>query len=148
MLLILLWLPILMTVTALAVDGAQLFLARLRLQSAVDLAALAAVQSLDWDRLAEGEVVLLEKESEDAVREYLHANLVSFTDELPVGVWVWIVNAAPGDPGVHPITGQEILYPTVVVRCKVPAPGSLLRSWDQSPVLTAEADASIRPRQD
>lgn len=148
MLLILLWLPVLMTATALAMDGGQLFLTRIRLQSAVDLAALAAVQSLDWDRLADGELVLLEGESEDAVRDYLHQNLISFTNDEPVGVWVWVVNAHPGDPGIHPITGEEILYPTVIVRCEVRAPRSLLRSWDQGPVLRAEADASIRPRND
>lgn len=148
MLLILLWLPVLMAAMALATDGGQLFLARFRLQAAVDLAALAAVQSLDWDRLAEGEVLLLEEESEAAVHEYLAENLSSFMDEAPVGVWVWVVNASPGDPGVHPITGEEMLYPTVVVRCQVRAPRSWFHSWDQRPILRAEADASIRPRED
>ncbi len=146
LLVVLLWLPILLAGAALILDGGQLLLARHRLQASVDLAALAAVQSLDWDRLAEGEVTIIEDEAEEMARQYLSDNLVAMTGRGFEEFRVWVINANPEDPKVHPVTGEGVYHPTVVLRCQLRGPSSWFGAWKEAPVLEAEADASLRPR--
>ncbi len=148
LLLVVLWLPVLLVGAALVLDGGQLFLARYRLQAAVDLAALAAVQSLDWDRLADGEVVIIVDEAEEVAQQYLSDNLAALTGRGFEEFQVWVINASPETPGVHPVTAEEVLHPTVVLRCRLQGPHSWFGAWRDAPALQAEADASLRPRGD
>lgn len=144
---LILWLPVLVAGTALALDVGQVMLLRVRLQAAADLAALAAVGSVDWDALAEGTVRLHGQEAEDFAHSYAQDNLELIGDVEVDRVKVWVVNAAPDEPQVHPVTGEELHYPTVVVRCDVQSPTGWFIILPQG-LLRVEADASIRPRTD
>ncbi len=144
---LILWFPVLIAATALALDVGQVMLLRIRLQAAADLAALAAVGSVDWDALAEGEVRLHVQKAEDYARSYANDNIESLDAGDVHRVEVWAVNASPDDVQLHPVTGDELDYPTVVVRCDVQVPTGWLVLLPEG-ILRVEADASIRPRTD
>jgi len=141
-----LWLPVILASTALVVNLGNLLLHRARLQSGTDLAALAAVQSVDWEALVEGEVRLLEDIADAKAREYTALNLEALGDIEADAIDVWVINAAPDAPASHPITGTALEHPTVVLRVEAPGPTPLLLGSFGEIVLVAEADASIRPR--
>lgn len=146
-LLVVIWLPVLLAVTSLAVNLGRILVDRSRLQSAADLAALAAVQSVDWDALAEGEIRLVPELAEMAARDYSRENLERLMDREAKEVRVWVINGSVDDPAPHPVTGDDLEYPTVVVRIDVDRPASVLGAALGSFTLSAEADASVRPRE-
>ena len=148
MFVVVLWLPILLLVAALVVDVGALWVARVQGQAAVDLAVLAAVQSVDWDALEEGEIRLLEEEAEEAARSYLQENATAQGTEGPGEVQVWVINARPDAPEIHPLTGEILEYPVVSLRCLWPGPESFFGSWVGASERWVEADATLRPRRD
>ncbi len=146
-LLVVLWLPVLLAGLSLVVNLGHILVSRSRLQAAADMAALAAVQSVDWDAMMEGEVRLVRDLAEANARDYAVANLQSLLDREPEELEVWVINAAPGAPGNHPLTGSPLEYPTVVVRVSARGPGLWLGGDAGAFTLRAEADASLRPRE-
>ena len=145
---VVLWLPILLLVTALVVDVGALWVARVQGQAAVDLAVLAAVQSVDWEALEEGTIQLVEEEAEAAARSYLTDNARALGGARPDEVEVWVINARPEAPKTHPLTGEELRYPVVSLRCRWPGPKSVFGSWVGATERWVEADAALRPRRD
>jgi len=73
--LVALFLPIAVLTVGIVVDLGFVFTARKCVQSACDLGALAGIQQLDWDELAQGNVVVKEEESKQEATEILRANL-------------------------------------------------------------------------
>ncbi len=146
--LVILWIPVLLTAAAVAVETGRLLSARYELQAAMDLAALAGAQSVDWDALAEGHVVLCEDEAAAKALQYAEQNVINLSGEEPGSVEVWVINTSEDDPALHPITGAEVQHPTVVVRCEAPGPESWFDLWRHPITLVAEADAALRPRED
>ncbi len=145
--LVILWLPVLLAVVSLVVNLGNLLVDRARLQASADLAALAAVQSVDWDAMAEGDVRLVEELADLEARDYSMANVQSLMDVDPEEIFVWIVNASTDDPTPHPVTGGTLEHPTVILRLRAPGPGGLLTAAFGGVSMEAEADASIRPRE-
>jgi len=146
--LVILWIPVLLTASAVAVETGRLLSARYQLQAAADLAALAAVQSVDWDALASGEVMLCVKEAETKALQYAEENVIKLSGREVDRVQVWVINASGDAPVDHPVTGAAMHHPTVVVRCEAPGPQSWFDLWRHPVMLEAEADASLRPRED
>ena len=144
--LIILWLPVLLLVAALVVDAGILFVAKYQFQAAVDLAALSAVQSVDWELLSEGVVQINEDDAVFYAEDYLLANTASLLDTKPKELKVWVVNATEEQPQEHPLNGRDLEHPTVVIRSEIMGPTSIFDSWMMPLLLFAEADASIRPR--
>ena len=145
---VILCLPVLLAGTAATLDAGNLLLMRYRLQAAADLAALAGVQSVDWDELALGQLVLDESEALQRARYHAEVNIESMMNRSPERVDVWVVNASEDDPAAHPLTGGVLVHPTVVVACEVRGPDSWFNSWQEAPVLRVEADGSLRTRRD
>ncbi len=140
-------LPVMLLMLTLVVASGSLFSSRGSLQGAVDMAALAGVQELDWDALAGGEIQLVE----DQALYHAHANLMQNLALVPRGVvcqaeiTIMVLNARPGEPLQHPGSGRSLTYPTVWVRVRVPVRAVGLPAgrhiW-----LWATADASVEPR--
>ncbi|MFW5896806.1 MAG: pilus assembly protein TadG-related protein [Bacillota bacterium] len=146
-LLVVIWLPVLLAVTSLAVNLGRMLVDRSRLQAAADLAALAAVQSVDWDALAEGEILLVPQLADMVAREYSRQNLEHLMARKAAETRVWVVNGSVDDPAPHPVTGVDLKYPTVVVRLSIERPSPVLGAAFGSFTLCTEADASVRPRE-
>lgn len=142
-----LFLPVLVAgIAALSSLGQVIWLRNLAYQAA-DMGALAGVQALDLEQLADGRVYLLADEAGARAIEYARANIaaalgVSALADLEVQVRV--IN--PGGPAASdPVTGRAIIYPTVCVVLRFPR---LFRvgpvRWVQH--ISAHADASVVPR--
>ena len=144
--LIVVWLPVLLVVAALVVDAGILFVAKYQFQAAVDLAALSAVQSVEWELLGEGVVQINEEDAVFYADDYLSANTSSLLDANPETLKVWVVNATEEQPLEHPLSGKDLEHPTVIIQSEMKGPASVFDSWLTPLVLSAEADASIRPR--
>ncbi|MDQ7793022.1 MAG: pilus assembly protein TadG-related protein [bacterium] len=142
-----LMLPVLLLSLALVADAGMLMLARQLAHTAADMAALAACQELDPDRLDRGELVLDPARARAVARNYAMDNLrsafpgIDLTEDVVVTVGVH--NPNPSAPGRDQVTGRELLHPTVCVTIDVavplrlfPVPGGRVWVW-------AHADASV-----
>ena len=112
---------------------------------AADLAALAAVQCLDREALADGQLVLLATDAESVAIEYVTTNLAS-TSALPADLQVEVNchNAGEHAP-LDRVTGKKHRYTTVcvAVRCKLEIAVGPVRL---AQAFLAHADASAVPR--
>jgi hypothetical protein len=113
---------------------------------AADLAALAAVQSLDLGALAEGVLRIVPEEASTVASGYARANLPDLSRGTGSDLQVEVEVLNPDPQGKHdPVTGQLHGYATVCVRLRFTVPlrlGPL--AWRQS--IAAHADASVVPR--
>jgi len=146
-------LPILLLLLALAIEAGQLFYVRALLQAVADHAALSAVQLLDFAALAKGDIRLEPDPAVQRAAETLRDNL----DRAGLHQWlsgrqirIRVYNAQPDRPLVDGWTGRALEYPTV---CIVVAAQVRPLIWPAL-ALTAEglrvevhADASVEPRQ-
>jgi len=113
---------------------------------AADLGALAGVQALDLDQLAQGRLHLLAGEASAKALEYARENILLNLGSLSQGldVQVHVINPE-GAAASDPITGRVINHPTVCVVLRLPV---TLRAgvvyWTQE--INAHADASVVPR--
>lgn len=112
-------LPALIVGLAGLADVGAVALARVCVQSAADLAALAAVQEVDLERLAEGERLILVHEAKAAASEYAESNLhrlnPMLADNQTPQVRVDVYNASVESPIEHPGTRRVLTDPTVCV---------------------------------
>jgi len=114
--LVALFLPCLVLAVALAVDVGALLLARAELQAAADMGALAGVQDLDWDLLAEGVLFIRPEDARADAETWVRANLNGspFLESASLAVVVTVINPAE-EPAACPVTGRKVTRPTVCV---------------------------------
>ena len=140
-----LFLPVMLAALAGMLSLGDSVVLRYRMTQAADLAALAAVQCLDREALANGELVLLAASAESVAIEYVTANLAS-TSALPADLEIE-VNCH--DAGEHTpldrVTGKRHRYTTVcvAVRCRLKIVVGPVRLEQE---FLAHADASAVPR--
>lgn len=140
-----LFLPVLLAALAGTSVLGQLLLLRHRVTQAADFAALAAIQCLDRDELAEGKFVLLQAEAVAVATDYVRENLASSGGPVEtVKVKVECFDAT-GHGGVDQVTGRRHGYTTVcvVVSCQLTAVKGLVPA---GLVVSGHADASAVPR--
>lgn len=141
-------LPIFILCLALVADGGLIMMRRGLAYAVADVAALAGVQELDLDRLARGERYVIPELAVSKALEVAHGSL----DENGVregdrAVRVEVVNASATSPRIHPVSGRELVDPTVHVSVRLRVP---LRFWGAvlpAAWVTGRADASVLPRQ-
>ncbi len=75
--LVVLFMPVALACAGIAVDLGLLFTARKCVQAACDLGALAGVQELDWEALAEGRVVIREEDARNKALEIAWLNMAN-----------------------------------------------------------------------
>jgi uncharacterized membrane protein len=145
---VVLFLPVLLLCLYATCGVGATLLGRARAQAAADLAALAAAQNVDLERLAQGERRL---DPESAMRDaaaWARANLDAARRLFAAGVapviTVDVYNPLPGEPMRHRRSGRELTDPTVAVTVRLraaPAAGPLT-AHD----IEATADASVLER--
>lgn len=146
--LVILFLPGLVGILALVVDLGLLLQARTALQASADLAALAGVQELDLEALAQGAPRLLPEAAREAAKSYAGANVLhqlGSEARAVLRVTVEVYNASSAEPLVHLYTGRMLEVPTVSVRLQLPvrlvlAPRLLGRS---DYLVETHADAAV-----
>ena len=144
------WLPVFVGVMALTLSAGHLFVARLRVQTAVDMAALAAVQDVDLERLARGERHIREDQARaDAVRWLVENLEAAFPGNpaSPARIEVDVYNPSPTRPAVHRRSGRVIRDPTVSVYVEYPARVPSLPAVGGRVLLKAWGDASVIEKQ-
>ncbi|HAI20574.1 MAG TPA: hypothetical protein DCM14_01520 [Clostridiales bacterium UBA8153] len=121
--LVILFLPGLIGVLALVVDLGLLLHARTALQASADLAALAGVQELDLEALAQGTPRLLTEPARAAAESYAAINVLHQLGgeaRAVLRMTVEVYNASPTEPLVHLRTGRVLEVPTVSVQLQLP----------------------------
>jgi uncharacterized membrane protein len=113
------YLPILLLITAMVIDVGLLIVSRNKLQAAADFAALAGAQNLDLEALQDGVIVLSESSARaDAIRwarENTFRNLHTTLDESNLHVYVRVYNASDNLSLFDNHTGRKLRDPTVCV---------------------------------
>ncbi|MEW6031264.1 MAG: pilus assembly protein TadG-related protein [Bacillota bacterium] len=142
--LVVLFLPCLLASLGLAIDVGVLLLVRAEMRAAADMGALAGVQDLDFELLAEGRVVIRGPEAVRDAEAWVRENLTgrAFIEPGSVVVSVSVRNLDAGARATCPVTGRELEHPTVCV---------LVRARVRPPVFTifgpveveVHADASV-----
>ncbi len=142
-------LPVMILAAGLVIDAANVVWARAAAQSAADLAALAAVQELDLDRLARGERWLTEHLAVARAREVAVDNLSRAGEALGAGnagIRVRVYNVRQGETVVHQDDGRPLGDPTVCVTLELRARLPFLSAVNAPVVIRAHADASVVER--
>jgi uncharacterized membrane protein len=144
-------LPVLLIVLALVVDAGTIFWARASLAAAADLAALAALQELDFEALARGQPRLVEAAAAAVARAWSLENVAArlgtrSAERLEVRVTVY--NGSTDQPLPHATSGRVLTVPTVCVHLRLPVrlPVAGLIMPGLSAVAQAHADAAVVPR--
>ncbi len=140
-------LPVLLSCASLTIDAGWLFVARQRLVTAADLAALAACQELDLDLLARGRVYLDPGRARSVARQYARDNLAAGfagrVDPEQAQIEVEVYNIDPGSSVRHRTTGRMLSAPTVAVRVILPVRPPLLSAALGEVRISGRADASV-----
>ncbi len=149
--LVVIFLPCLLAAAALVIDVGVLLTARGQMAAAADMGALAGVQDLDYDLLAEGQVVIVPEAAIGDAESWVRQNLASQPFIVPesVSVTVTVLNTgAGGREGklACPVTGRPLDAPTVcvVARAEVRLP-FLPRTTPVSVRVHADASLVGRP---
>jgi len=151
--LVIIFLPVLLAGVALVIDAGALLTARAQMATAADMGALAAVQDLDYNLLAEGLIVILEEQAVSDAEAWIMANLShqAFIEPETVVVVVTVLNTEDrGDGGGEtspvnltcPITGRPVTQPTVCVLVRAVTHLPFLPSLGRVTV-EVHADASV-----
>lgn len=142
-----LMLPVLVLCAGLAIDAGWLFVARQRLMAAADLAALAACQELDIDKLAAGQAFLDSARAGSVARQFVRANLAAAFGEIAdlnkAEIEVEVYNTVGGRPVRHRRTGRLLNDPTVAVRIGFPLRPPILSAALGEVRISGRADASV-----
>jgi len=145
-LLTVLFLPALVGSLLAVVALGQTILARHLVTHAADLGALAGVQALDLDTLAQGRMVLIPEEARARSREYVMYNLsLTFPEAGPEATIETEVIDPEGSVRRDPVTGRVHEWPTVcvLVSMRIPIGVGPFRGYAD---IQAHADASVVPR--
>jgi len=149
--LVVLFLPCLLAGAALVIDVGVLLATRAQMAAAADMGALAGVQDLDYELLAEGLVIIRADAAVSDAVSWVEANLTGrpFVDPGSTKVTVTVCNTeAEGGAGrlACPVTGRPLEQPTVcvAVRASVRLP-FLPRSLPVSVRVHADASVVGRP---
>ncbi|MDI3317462.1 MAG: pilus assembly protein [Bacillota bacterium] len=137
-------LPAFLLVLALVADVGRFFVLHSLAQSAADLGALAGVQELDLERLAEGERRLRTWEAEAAARAVADANAREALAGDRYDLESLAINADAGAPRRHPWSGRLLRDPTVSVRIRVRAHSFFLAGREVP--IRVQGDASVMER--
>ncbi|MEW6725199.1 MAG: pilus assembly protein TadG-related protein [Bacillota bacterium] len=148
--LVILALPALLAMIALVVGLGSVVLAYYQAHIAADLGALAGVQSLDLDQLAEGKIWIDPEEArgqaEKIAWENLRANFAGLR-RAEVEITVEVYQASESEPLYHRTTGRRLTAPTVAVQLAFQRRLPLV-IYSRSIAIQARADASaVRRRQ-
>lgn len=142
-----LFLPVAMLLLSLLILEGEIFLVKAKLQNTADMAALAAVQELDMDKLIDGEIVIRE-EAMDIANIYGEMNIVAaFSKETAsqARIVTWVLNGSDTEPVKHPLTGENVQEARVLV--EVSLPWSINYLTDRAElVITSTAEAAVRTR--
>lgn len=122
--LVVLMLPVLVLVMSLVVDVGLLFVCKNLSATAVDMAALAAAQEVDLDRLARGERYINPQAAENTARTWIKDNLdaaliglAGSPSDGEVYVDVTVYNASKNAPLMHePLASERRSSPVLVLR--------------------------------
>ncbi|MEW6523099.1 MAG: pilus assembly protein TadG-related protein [Bacillota bacterium] len=120
---VILLLPAFTALLALVADLGLVLHARAALRASADLAALAGVQELDLEALAQGEPRLLPDVAMTVANTYARANISKQLGNAAgqvLQVKVDVYNASAREPLVHDRTGRLLEAPTVCVRLTLP----------------------------
>lgn len=145
-LLVALFLPALVVSFLGVVALGEMILARHLVSCAADLGALAGIQALDTELLAQGRLVLIPGEARKRAREYALANLGSMFPGLESKAQVDVTVIDTEDGGIaDPVSGKIHSWPTVCVLISLELPVAVgpLRV---RVCVRAHADASAVPR--
>ncbi|NPV70825.1 MAG: hypothetical protein HPY55_09310 [Firmicutes bacterium] len=139
--------PVLLVAVSLVTDAGVAVWARAVAQASADLAALAAVQEIDLDRLARGERSLVEGAAVARARavaiDNLNRAVAGLGPIFEVSVDVCVYNPESGGTVVHQRDGRRLRDPTVCVTTGLQATvPSLAAGWRRIAV-SAHADASV-----
>ncbi len=115
--LVVLFLPCLLVAAALVLDAGALLIARAEMRVAADMGALAGIQDLDYDLLADGVVVIDPGQAAADAEAWVRDNLTgrAFVDDLTVSVDVTVCNTSLEPGVVCPVTGRALREPTLCV---------------------------------
>lgn len=144
---VVLFLPAVIALVAILLNLGIIFLTKYRLQTAVDLGALAAVQDVDLEALADGRRVLLVDQARKDATDITLRNLGylgSALNEAQVSVAVHNVDKPVRERDDW--TGKTIEEPTVCVRAQAPGWGMTLALASLKVRLEVHADASVLER--
>lgn len=142
--LVVLFLPCLLASLALALDVGALLVARAQMRAAADMGALAGVQDLDYDLLAQGLIVIRSADAVRDAREWVLANLEgrAFIEPGTVRVVVAVLNTEGAGAVSCPVTGRLLEWPTVCVKVEAMARLPFLPALGLVKV-SIHADASV-----
>lgn len=144
---VVLFLPVMVALLAMVVNLGVIFLTKYRLQTAVDLGALAAAQDVDLALLAEGRRVLLDGPAKGDAREVTLANLGRLGGaQARADIIVSVYNPSPQEPDHDAWTGRAIRQPTVCVLARIPMSVWSVTLKGQKAIVEAHADASVLER--
>lgn len=136
-----LMLPAMMLVLGGVADVGLALWERQELRQACDLAALAAAQDIDLDRLARGERFILPAEARADALAYVRLNLARLPPDS------YAVSVAVLNPGAQPLrepwTGRWVRDPTVAVHVEADMPSVFLSALHPTFHVAATADASV-----
>lgn len=141
--------PAMILAAGLAVDAGVVIWARTVAQSAADLAALAAVQEIDLDRLASGERWLVAHLAIDRAEDVARDNLARGGESLGAQgavVRVRVFNVREGETERHPGDGRLLRDPTVCVTVETTPRLAFLSGVRKPETIAAHADASVVAR--
>ncbi len=111
-----LFLPVLLAALASLAGLGDALLLRHRVGQAADFGALAAIQCLDYERLAQGVIQISEGQAASSARQYVQANLGPGEDH-PGGVNIEVEVFNPDETARRDsVTGKRHEYATVCVR--------------------------------
>jgi len=117
-----LMLPVLLLLLSGLIAIAQLFTVRAHLHAVADMAALAAVQELDLERLADGEVILDEAAARARALEAVQSNVVPGGGAVLISsIEVSVYNPTGRKRPVDKISGEKLRWPTVCVSIEAAA---------------------------
>jgi Flp pilus assembly protein TadG len=148
-----LFLPILVLILAMVADIGTLQMQKVRLRSALDMAAVDAVQELDADHYARTGTIRLDAVRADAAtRQFLLYNLDplapqlggrAVVDRIAREAEVAVINEVPSR---NPFTGVTLERPAVAARMRVPVRTGLLHLIGIGNVitLTIAVDAEVK----
>lgn len=139
-------LPLLIMLAGSVIDIGMLFCANSLAYAAADMAALAAVQDLDLQMLAEGKRQIMPDAARRDAEAFLATNILKNWPGLApedIAVAVTVYNVEGGGDDRHAFNGRHLSDPTVCVRVSFPVKLRFISAFAGTVSARAHADASV-----